>query len=89
MIKAEEARALAGPSAKQILEKVSTQIQEAAKSNKHEIKLRDEFWARGGYDKTDLYKECVSELEKLGYKVAYFFVTNQFVDAGVTISWEA
>lgn len=88
MISAKEARALAGPSSKDILDNVFEQIDKAAKSKKFNITLRDDIWSHGGYNNTPLYKECVDQLEQLGYTVKYFFDCGQFVDAGVTISWE-
>jgi len=88
MITADEARVLAGPTANEILNPVWDQIEKAAKSKKFKITLRDNFWHREGYDGTDLYKECINILETAGYAVKYFFETNQFVDAGITISWQ-
>ena len=92
MLTAHKARVLAGPTVSDILESVYQKIETAAKSKKFEIKLRDEVFARGGYsadsEYRDLYDGCVAELESKGYNVKYFFVTSQFVDAGITVSWE-
>lgn len=91
MITAKEARMLAGPTDAEVanlaLESVFEAIQRAAENKQRSITLRDDFWARGGYDLSNTYKIAVERLEELGFDVKFFYEENQFVDMGVNISW--
>jgi len=91
MITAKEARMLAGPTdaeaANLALESVFAAIRKAAENKQRSITLRGDFWSEGGYRDAKSYKIAVERLEELDFDVRFFYEENQFVDAGVVISW--
>lgn len=86
-ITAQEARELVGPTPQEVVDEVYPKIRQAALDKKLELKLRHEPWARGGYARTNEWRDAVAILEHDGFKVEFFYEERQFVDMGTKISW--
>jgi len=87
MITANEARNLAGPTIDERVEDAGKVIEEAAKAKKRKVALHDPFWVNGGYSKSDDWKQGVAKLEKLGFKVSFYYEERQFVDMYTIVEW--
>lgn len=86
-ITATEARELAGPTVEERLGPVYDLIREAATAKQREAHLKDDFWARGGYDQNPEYTKAVKILENDGFKVRFFYQESQFVDMYTIVEW--
>ena len=90
MITAEQARLLSGPSTEEHLEVISRRIEEAAKSGKREVILREVEYAHWLYnekDMSDVTKQVIEKLRKNGFEVKLYYNELQFVDMGLWIKW--
>lgn len=91
MITAKEAKEIAGPTLleqlKEQLEYADKTIRSAAEQGHRVTRLSNEFWSRGGYDQSELYKKAVKELEKLGFTVKFFYEELQFVNMYTIVEW--
>lgn len=100
LFSAKQARELAGPTVagptveEKVLAKVES-ILVSVKANASKRRLRAgydhnadaDLWINGGYSGTDEWKMAKSILEKLGYKVTFFYEERQFVDMYTVIEW--
>lgn len=59
-----------------------------AKLGRKESTFRDQPFGSWGYKKDKDYEVFKVTMEELGYKVKTFYHELQFVDTGVSISWE-
>jgi len=90
MITAQQARELAGPTAKDYLKFIDEKIRQAATDKKHEVFIRENPYASWLYKESDLSDEprkAVQELRKLGFTVSLYYQENQFVDIALWIQW--
>ena len=90
---AEEARKLSGKTLDEKVDGLLAAIAEAAKQHKRQLRTGweygadEELWIRGGYGKTDEWKEARKMLVDLGYTVEFYYNESQFVDMYTLIKW--
>lgn len=90
---AAQARHLAGPTLEEkiaiLLESIKSQAANKHRSIRtgYEHAEDRDLWIDGGYRGTADWKEAKKILEKLGYKVSFFYEERQFVDMYTLIEW--
>lgn len=97
MITAAEARALAGVPDSEYVEAAVARLLDAVKAaapkgkralrTGWEHKEDRDLWIEGGYSRTSNWKSAVSMLEKLGFKVRFYYQEGQFVDEYTLVEW--
>jgi hypothetical protein len=91
---AAQARELAGPTVEERVDAVLALVRAAAEKQKRRVDLHDTFWVNGGYGsdrsghREKQYDEAKKMLEKLGYKVWFYYSEgSQFVDMYTVVEW--
>ena len=93
MIRAEEARKIAGLTLQEKIDAVGVAIENAAKNGKRELRTGWDYtedrdlWIEGGYSQTDEWNKAYIILTDLGYKVSFYYKELQFVDMYTLIEW--
>ena len=94
MITANEARKLAGPTVKEMVDDIFPVIERAAKEKRRYLRTGwdyeeyPELWINGGYSKSKEWLEAVKILEGLGFKVKFYYSDGSFaVDMYTLIEW--
>lgn len=86
-ITAAEAKKLAGLTIEDRVDEVFNLIREAAKNKKRSLALHSEFWARGGYHRTEEWRDACGMLESQGFEVEFFYEEKQFVNMYTVVKW--
>jgi hypothetical protein len=86
-ITAKEARELAGPTIEERVEEAFETIKEAAKNKNRSAALHGQFWAHGGYDRTNDWCAAAKMLEDEGFTVEFFYEERQFVNMYTLVKW--
>ncbi len=97
LFNAKQAKELAGPTVEEkVLAKVESilvSVKTLAGQGKRQLRAGydhhadTDLWVNGGYSSTDEWKMAKGILEKLGYKVSFFYEERQFVDMYTIIEW--
>lgn len=94
MLTATEARRLAGPTVAERVESLLSSVKaEAEKGNRclktgWTHKEDSDLWENGGYHSTEEWQKAKEILEKLGYKVTFYYnEASQFVDMYTLVEW--
>ena len=94
LITAAEARKMAGPSLDEKIESLCETIKSLAKNKKrscrtgYDHKEDDDLWIYGGYNKSDEWIQAKEKLEKLGFKVSFYYQVHSIaVDMYTLIEW--
>jgi hypothetical protein len=86
-ITAKEARELSGPTLEERVDDVYNLIREAAAKKQRQVNLHEDFWTRGGYDRSPDWKIAVAMLQDEGFNVNFYYEERQFVDMYTIVSW--
>ena len=86
-ITAAEARELAGLTVEERVDEVFNLIREAAKNKKRSLALHDDFWSRGGYNRTEEWRDACGMLSSEGFEVEFFYEEKQFVNMYTVVKW--
>lgn len=94
MLTAKEARDIAGPTVEEMVESLLESVKKNAEAKKRSLKTgwehedHNDFWQNEGYSRTKKWEEARKMLEKLGYKVSFYYNDScQFVDVYTLIEW--
>lgn len=94
MLTAEEARNIAGPTVEEMVECLLESVKKNAELKKRSLKTgwehqdHRDFWQNEGYSRTKKWEEARKILEKLGYKVSFYYNdSSQFADIYTLIEW--
>lgn len=87
LITAAEANDLIQPTLEERLAPLDDLIRTAVAKRERKIHLHDKFWTYGGYGQEPQWKEAKAYLEKLGYRVTFYYNEGQFVDMYTIVEW--
>jgi hypothetical protein len=87
MITAQEARQLAGPTPEEYCEFFASHIEKAAKEKKRTVTVYHGQLENEAYGRTQVWKDFVAAMAKLGFTASLYYEERQFVDIRITITW--
>jgi hypothetical protein len=84
---AKEAQKFVVVTAEEEVADIESLIEKAARENKREVRLLNNFWVNEGYVGTEKYKAACKILEENGYTVEFFYEEKQFVNMYTVVKW--